>query len=213
MPLDTNLSVDKFLPAMARPANADADATRRHILTAATAAFGQHGLDGCTVREIATAAGVTFAAVHHYFGTKDELYATCLDQAFAELSAIGAEIAGVVARSKCPVQDAVRHAFRAARAKPDRSRFLLRAFVYESSPIAQDRVRKAQRMLLGSATELLAPRDYGKRIPLVGIGILITRFAVAPKSELSLFAEETGDANAAIEAYLVDVATHTLEAA
>jgi len=197
---------------MARPAHADADATRRHILAAATAAFGQNGLDGCTVREIAGEAGVSFAAVHHYFGTKEQLYATCLDKAFAELAQIGGELAAVVTRAKDPEAAAVRHAYRAARRNPDRSRFLLRAFVYESAPIAQQRVRQAQRGFVGDATGLLAGgASYGKRIPLVGIGILITRFAVAPKSELALFGEETGDAAAAVEDYLVDVATHTLK--
>jgi AcrR family transcriptional regulator len=197
---------------MARPANADADATRRHILAAATAAFGQYGLDGCTVREIAAEAGVTFAAVHHYFGTKEQLYATCLDKAFGELAQIGGEIAAVVATQDCPVAAAVRHAYRAARENPDRSRFLLRAFVYESSPIARERVRRAQRGFVGDATGLLeGGAGYGKRIPLVGVGILITRFAVAPESELALFTEETGDASAAIEEYLVHVATNTLK--
>ena len=70
----------------------------------------------------------------------------------------------------------------------------------------------AQRGFVGDATGLLSGgASYGKRIPLVGVGILITRFAVAPKSELALFTEETGDASAAIEDYLVDVATHTLK--
>jgi AcrR family transcriptional regulator len=37
--------------------------------------FGEHGYDGATVRGIATRAGVDSALVHHYFGTKADLFA------------------------------------------------------------------------------------------------------------------------------------------
>jgi AcrR family transcriptional regulator len=54
-----------------RPGNQD---TREAILTAAREAFAERGIDGATVRLIAAAAGVDPALVHHYFGTKDELF-------------------------------------------------------------------------------------------------------------------------------------------
>ena len=44
------------------------------MLAAAREAFGEKGFDGATIRGIATAAGVDPALVHHYFGTKDELF-------------------------------------------------------------------------------------------------------------------------------------------
>jgi AcrR family transcriptional regulator len=52
--------------------------TRAEILTAARAAFARGGLAGTTVRSIAEAAGVDPALVHHYFGTKQELYLAAL---------------------------------------------------------------------------------------------------------------------------------------
>ncbi|ADG79001.1 Transcriptional regulator, TetR family OS=Tsukamurella paurometabola (strain ATCC 8368 / DSM/ CCUG 35730 / CIP 100753 / JCM 10117 / KCTC 9821 / NBRC 16120/ NCIMB 702349 / NCTC 13040) OX=521096 GN=Tpau_2395 PE=4 SV=1 [Tsukamurella paurometabola] len=52
--------------------------TRAEILTAARTAFARGGLAGTTVRSIAEAAGVDSALVHHYFGTKQDLYLAAL---------------------------------------------------------------------------------------------------------------------------------------
>jgi AcrR family transcriptional regulator len=54
-----------------RPGNQD---TRKAILAAAREAFAEKGFDGASIRAIATSAGVDPALVHHYFGTKDELF-------------------------------------------------------------------------------------------------------------------------------------------
>ena len=49
------------------------------MLTAARAAFGERGFDGATIRGIATAAGVDPALVHHYFGSKDQLFLAAIE--------------------------------------------------------------------------------------------------------------------------------------
>ncbi len=54
-----------------RPGNQD---TREAILAAARDAFAERGFDRTSIRAIATSAGVDPALVHHYFGTKDELF-------------------------------------------------------------------------------------------------------------------------------------------
>src|SRR5947209_7738622 len=54
-----------------RPGNQD---TRKAILAAAREAFAEKGYDRASIRAIATSAGVDPALVHHYFGTKDELF-------------------------------------------------------------------------------------------------------------------------------------------
>ena len=48
--------------------------TREAILAAAREAFAERGFDRTSIRAIATSAGVDPALVHHYFGTKDELF-------------------------------------------------------------------------------------------------------------------------------------------
>jgi AcrR family transcriptional regulator len=58
-----------------RPGNQD---TREAILAAARAAFAERGIDGASIRLIAGGAGVDPALVHHYFGTKDQLFLAAL---------------------------------------------------------------------------------------------------------------------------------------
>lgn len=53
--------------------------SRTRILAAAVAEFGEHGYDGATLRAIAARAEVDPALVHHYFGTKADLFAEAAD--------------------------------------------------------------------------------------------------------------------------------------
>jgi AcrR family transcriptional regulator len=57
--------------------------TREQILGAARSAFGEVGYDRATIRHIASAAGVDPALVHHYFGTKADLYAAAIRVPFS----------------------------------------------------------------------------------------------------------------------------------
>ena len=50
------------------------DAARNRVLDAALDLFGERGLTGTTVRDIAARAKVNVAAISYYFGGKDELY-------------------------------------------------------------------------------------------------------------------------------------------
>ncbi len=54
-----------------RPGSGD---TRGRILAEARVAFGERGYEGATVRDVAARAGVDAALVHHYFGTKQQLF-------------------------------------------------------------------------------------------------------------------------------------------
>ncbi|GAB7047319.1 TetR/AcrR family transcriptional regulator [Catenuloplanes indicus] len=54
-----------------RPGNPD---TREAILGAARSVFADRGYDKASIRAIASAAEVDPALVHHYFGTKDQLF-------------------------------------------------------------------------------------------------------------------------------------------
>ncbi|TKJ16627.1 TetR family transcriptional regulator [Blastococcus sp. CCUG 61487] len=59
-----------------RPGKPD---TREAVLAAARGAFAERGFDGATIRAIATAAGVDPALVHHYFGSKDQLFVAAIE--------------------------------------------------------------------------------------------------------------------------------------
>jgi AcrR family transcriptional regulator len=55
---------------------------REAILREARQSFGSAGFSGTTIRGVARAAGVDPALVHHYFGSKNELFAASLELPF-----------------------------------------------------------------------------------------------------------------------------------
>ncbi|MFD7446206.1 TetR family transcriptional regulator [Streptomyces sp. NPDC059909] len=68
-----------------RPARKESDTgpgARERILQAARTEFAERGYDKTSVRGIAKAAGVDPALVHHYFGTKDEVFAAAIEVSF-----------------------------------------------------------------------------------------------------------------------------------
>ena len=53
--------------------------TRDDILAAARNQFGQRGYNGATIRGIAAEAGVNPALVHHFFGSKEQVFVAALN--------------------------------------------------------------------------------------------------------------------------------------
>ncbi|MFJ3811439.1 TetR family transcriptional regulator [Streptomyces sp. NPDC090073] len=66
-----------------RPPRAESADTRDRILAAAREEFSERGYEKTSVRGIAKAAGVDSALVHHYFGTKDQIFEAAIEVAFA----------------------------------------------------------------------------------------------------------------------------------
>ncbi|MFC8365460.1 TetR family transcriptional regulator [Streptomyces griseorubiginosus] len=66
-----------------RRTESDAAGTRDRILVAAREEFSERGYEKTSVRGIAKAAGVDSALVHHYFGTKEQVFAASIEVAFA----------------------------------------------------------------------------------------------------------------------------------
>ncbi|WP_301148435.1 TetR family transcriptional regulator [Mycobacterium simiae] len=52
--------------------------TRERILSSARELFARNGIDRTSIRAVAAAAGVDAALVHHYFGTKQQLFAAAI---------------------------------------------------------------------------------------------------------------------------------------
>ncbi len=81
-----------------RPGNPD---TREAIVAAARRLFVEKGFDAATMRAIAAEAQVDPALVHHYFGTKEQLFVTVMQfpmapsEMIGEVTAGGAEQAGM----------------------------------------------------------------------------------------------------------------------
>ncbi|MFE1954627.1 TetR family transcriptional regulator [Streptomyces sp. NPDC059524] len=66
-----------------RPARSEGGGARERILDAAREEFAERGYEKTSVRGIAKAAGVDSALVHHYFGTKEAVFAASVEVAFA----------------------------------------------------------------------------------------------------------------------------------
>lgn len=59
-----------------RPGGPD---TRGQILAAARTEFGERGYDGASIRAIAARSQVDPALIHHYFGTKEQLFLSAME--------------------------------------------------------------------------------------------------------------------------------------
>lgn len=63
--------------------------TRDRILTSARELFARNGIDKTSIRSIAASAGVDAALVHHYFGTKQKLFAAAIHIPIDPMQVIG----------------------------------------------------------------------------------------------------------------------------
>lgn len=74
-----------------RPGSPD---TRAMVLAAARESFAAAGFVGTTVRGVAAAAGVDAALVHHYFGSKHELFVAAVELPLDPRERLNAAISG-----------------------------------------------------------------------------------------------------------------------
>jgi AcrR family transcriptional regulator len=170
-----------------RPGRPD---TRAAILAAARDGFARAGFGATTIRGIAATAGVDAALVHHYFGTKEDLFVAALElpvdprAALAEAITGPAEVAAEqLLRTLLGVWDdpAVRPAFVALvrRAlEPDGDRLIREGFL----PVVL--------LPLGERLGLDRP---ALRMPLVAsqvIGLVLARYVVRVEPLASLPAED-----------------------
>jgi AcrR family transcriptional regulator len=203
---------------VARPIDADAAATRRRILEQAGALFAEEGQQKGSIREIARRSGVSLAMIHHYFGSKDELYASCVDAMYAELATLTPELMGSFRASDEPgeaIREAMRALFRFACAHRPAVRLMLRTVV-ETGELDRERRERVLLPFLAEGSEALAER-LGRppgelRLPLQSLVFLTARYAIASEQELALVAASRTavGARAAVEDHLVQVATQML---
>ena len=70
-----------------RPAGSSG--TRDRILLSARELFARNGINNTSIRAVAAAAGVDSALVHHYFGTKEKLFAAAVRVPIDPMDVIG----------------------------------------------------------------------------------------------------------------------------
>lgn len=158
--------------------------TRQAILAAARRAFAEHGYDGATIRGIAASARVDPALVHHFYGTKEGLFAASMQLPFVPSEAIEAALARYepgqspgthLVRSALSVWESAeaRHSFQAmlrSALTSDQAAATLREFIGEAilRPVAT----------LAAGTD---PDLTGYRVSLVAsqmLGIAISRYVL-----------------------------------
>lgn len=156
-----------------RPGSPD---TRAAILAAARQRFAQQGYAATSVRGIASAAGVDSALVHHYFGTKEDLFVASLELRVdprviaPTITAEGRDRAGErLVRLLLSVWD------------DEESRLPLMALVRSIfEPEGKALVPEAfGRLILGPVSEALDLDEPERRMALVGsqlVGIVVLRY-------------------------------------
>lgn len=164
--------------------------TRAAILAAARGLFAAHGFAGTSVRAVATAAGVDAALVHHYFGTKDDLFLAALelrvDPRVALLPVIEGGVDGAgerLMRLFVSVWDV------------EETRLPLLALVRGVlDPGGQQLVRDGfMRMVLGPVGAALELEEPDRRMQLVAsqlIGLVVLRYVLAVEPLASAPSEE-----------------------
>ena len=99
MGMNMTLDYDTKGPGQPEAAGAvghgEGSATRRRILKIALTLMAQRGVDGTSMRDLASAAGLNVASLYHYFPSKrDLLEAVLVEQGFLPLQAPPAELDG-----------------------------------------------------------------------------------------------------------------------
>ena len=178
---------------MARPINADADATRERILRAAIARFADVGRGGTSVRDIASGAGVSVGMISHHFGGKDALFERCTAAIVTEIASLRDTLSPELLGAES-LEDGLRRTMRVAyafaRSHRDASRFALRV-VLESGELEPRRRDELLVPFLDAASALIASRTgrdpkcaTNLRLGLQSLVFLVGRYAIASEREL-----------------------------
>lgn len=171
-----------------RPGGPD---TRGAILAAARESFAHKGFAGTTIRAVAASAGVDAALVHHYFGSKDDLFLAALEipvdprQVVPMVFAEGVDGAG----------ERLLRVFVSVWEDPE-ARLpliaLVRASLGEAGPVNLLR-EGVLRMVFAPLREILPGPDAEQRVQLVLsqlVGLVVTRYVLAVEPLASMPADE-----------------------
>ena len=166
----------------------DPEVTRQAILGAARDIFGESGFERATIRAIAARAGVDPALIHHYFGTKQDLFA-----AAHELPVSPADmIATVVGGPEDAVAETVVRLYLGVLAGPGSPALSLIRAAATNESAARMLGEYIESVLLGNAHKLTDLPNARLRVALLGshmIGLVFARSLIGI-SELQLDIDE-----------------------
>jgi AcrR family transcriptional regulator len=177
--------------------------TRAEVLAAARTSFAEKGFRGTTIRAVAASAGVDPALVHHYFGTKDDLFLAALEmpvdprQLLVPVIAQGPDGAGErLVRTLLSVWD-----------DPENQ---VRLLAVARSVLSEDGVTLLKDgfipVVVGPALAQLVTDRPDVRVPLVAgqvVGLIVTRYLIALPAMADMPAEDVvGRVGPVIQHYL-----------
>lgn len=169
-----------------RPRNVDPSETRARILAAATDAFAERGVAGASTREIARAAGVSLATVHHHFDGKQGLYDACVLAMYAEfegLRQVLAEARG--ADRQAWLADVVRRTWRFARRHQTAVRLTTMDTLSQGTPTSQRQLMDVA-LQAGAAALRDVPLEPSElRLCLRSVSWLVIRYTLASEEDLA----------------------------
>lgn len=209
---------------MARPVGADAEATRARVLDCASRLFSARGSGDTSMRDIARAAQVSLATVHHYFGSKDELYRASVDAMYQELQALRGELTREMAAATSVaeiIEQAVRATFRFAREHRAAVQLSMRD-VIDTGELPEERRTGMLLPFLDEGAPLVAQvtgqTEERVRLVLMSMNHLIARYSLTTGRELAAItrtprvagSNDDTAAEAAIEDHLVEVCLRLL---
>jgi AcrR family transcriptional regulator len=164
--------------------------TRAEVLAAARASFAEKGFRGTTIRAVAAAAGVDPALVHHYFGSKDDLFLAALQMPVDPRELL----APVVAQGPDGAGERLLRTFLSVWDDPDTQVQLLAVV---RSVLSADGATLLQEgfipVVVGPVLAQLVADRPEVRIPLVTsqvVGLIVTRYLIALPPMAHMPAEE-----------------------
>lgn len=172
------------------------------------------------MREIATAAGVTQATVHHYFGSKEDLHEAVVDAMYAEADGLREQFAKLMTTESDPeklMERVVRVAFRFAREHAGVSKMVLRE-VLNQGELSEKRRSGHLIPFIEEASQFIAaltgqPRKH-VRMTLLSLNFLVIRYSFMSDGELVDFVggrvRTRSSAEKAVEDHLVNAAKQML---
>ncbi len=170
---------------------AQRDATRARILSAALKVFAEKGFDGAGTREIADKADVRQGLIGHYFDSKEALWKEAVTMLFRDLAARMAAIPLSDRDFEGSFRDGIRIYVRFCAERPEHARIMQHAGTQRGpllTWLVETHVRSAydslQRVLARAKREGLAPAVRGPLLHYILNGAAQSVYALEPEARL-----------------------------
>lgn len=144
--------------------------TETRILMAAERIFGEKGFAGARVQQIAKVCSVTPAMINYYFGGKENLYRTVIENFFLRAERLAFSVMALDIGPEEKLKRIIEFGIDLLSEKPHMSRILMREFV-DSGRYTDLIVKRYLRDLFSSSSNPLLLRDGGENVSLSDQGM------------------------------------------